>query len=91
MPTTVVLTDIVFDAAPSTVVRVRWSDGSELEFNHIDNVRQWYSQPEEDIDLTRKLCVAYAAARSFDFANLATVKDKPFTIDMSANNPIKVN
>lgn len=90
MATTVVLTNVVRDPAPSTVVRAQFSDGFELEFTDLEHLRLTVTGYDTDQTLTRHLCLAYTLARSSDLSNVSTVRNKNFTFDLSSNNPIRV-
>jgi hypothetical protein len=90
MASTVVLTEVVKAAAPSTACYVRFNDGTELEFASLGALQEWARQPDLDIGLTRRLCVAYALGRSADLSNTASVRNKDFTFDLTNNSPIQV-
>lgn len=88
MATTVVLTAVVKEAGGRC--RVQFSDGSELEFNTLEEAKAWAREPDTDIFLTKRLCLAYALGRSEDLSNINSVKDKNFTFDLTNNSPIRV-
>jgi hypothetical protein len=90
MASTVVLTAVVKAEAPSTACYVRFNDGTELEFANLATLQEWARQPDTDLSLTRKLCVAYALGRSSDLSNIASVRNKDFTFDLTNNSPIRV-
>lgn len=90
MATTVVLADVIKEPGPSTRCLARFSDGTELEFSSLASLTTIVQEPDTDAGLTRKLCLAYALARSSDLSNINPVKDKSFIFDLSNNNPIRV-
>jgi hypothetical protein len=90
MATTVTLTAVIKEAAPSTRVLVRFADGVELEFASLAQLQEWAREPDLSVTLTQKLCVAYTLARSETLTNLASTQGKSFTFDLTSNNPIRV-
>jgi hypothetical protein len=90
MATTVVLTSVVKEAAPSTRVLVRFADGTELEFASMADLVASATEPDTSVSLTQRLCLAYTLARSADLSNLASTANKSFTFDLTSNNPIRV-
>ena len=90
MATTVSLISVVREPAPSTRVLVNFADGSQLDFPDLASLVAWAQQADQSRDLTQQMCVAYAAARSPDLSNVASVSGKNFTFDLSAPSPIKV-
>lgn len=69
--------------------RITFADGVEFEFNSLADIRSWL-QDVDTIENTRKCCVAYLKARSADLSNVANVRNKTFTFDLSLSSPIRV-
>jgi hypothetical protein len=85
MPT-VTLTDAI--ARQDGTFLVKWADGSETELaspSQIDDLAQFF-----DEERTKVACLAYLRARSPNLTNLASVRNKDFIFDLSAQSPIKV-
>jgi len=88
MATTVILRDVIKQV--NGTVLVNFEGGSQLEFTSLAALQEWARQADASVDLTQQLCVAYALARSADLSNVATVRNKDFTFDLSVNSPIRV-
>jgi hypothetical protein len=83
-----VLKEVVKEVGGRTLIR--YGDGTELEFASIEEAVAWARSADTNIDMTRRMCAAYAEARSTNWANIAPVANKTFTFDLSAPSPIKV-
>lgn len=88
MPTTVVLRDVLKPS--SGKIFVNFDGGTQLEFGSIEECREWALEPDEDVDLAQRMCLAYAYKRSDDLSNINSVKDKNFEVDFSAGSVIRV-
>lgn len=88
MPTTVTLTDVLKPAGGR--IYINFADGTQLEFNSLADVQAWATEADLNRTLVQQFCVAFAMARSADLNNIAIVKNKNFTLDLSDNAPIKV-
>jgi hypothetical protein len=86
--TTVVLTDVIKD--PGGAVQVVFADGSGYSFPTLEDTLAWSTEVDQDVTLTQRMCVAYAAARSPDLSNIAPVQGKDFIFDLASPQPIKV-
>lgn len=90
MATSVTLTSVVKEPAPSTRVLVNFADGTSFEFVSLADLADWARSEDMDVRLTKQLCVAYALARSADLSSVASVANKNFTFDLTNNQPIRV-
>ena len=82
-----VLSNVIKNADGSC--RIQFADGNEFSFNSLADIAAWIADVD-GLDNTRKVCVAFLKARSSDLTNLATVRNKTFTFDLTAPAPIKV-
>lgn len=91
MAVTVTCTGV--DVLPDGYVIVKFSDGFNLEFMSIADVQRAVNEiddPQNGIDLARMMDLAYLLARQPDLTPDNVIKDKDFTLDLSAPQPIKV-
>lgn len=88
MATTVVLTKVEKRANGS--VYVEFGDGSGIIYPHLDDLKLDARAPDTNVDLTKKLVLAYALARSENLTNVASIQGKQFIFDLTNNNPIRV-
>ena len=90
MPTTVVLTDVIFAESPSTKIRVRWGDGTESEYSSLEGLINSVVELDQDELFAKNLALGWVLARSADLSNIATIRNKDFTFDLSNPSPIRV-
>jgi hypothetical protein len=83
------------------LVRRTFLPGGGIEFEFADGHTPSWSSPAEawtyiqevidnNPDLARLFCLAYAHARSTGWSNVNSVIDKNFILDVSDNSPIKL-
>lgn len=82
-----VLTSIVQDGGGYTV---NFGDTLSEQFATFDDLVAW-ALSVADVPTTKKMCVAYAIARSADLSNLSSVLNRTFTLDLSKPNPVQVS
>jgi hypothetical protein len=61
-----------------------------LEFPDLATATEWARAADANIDMTRRMCAAYAEARSTGWANINSVANKDFIFDLSNPSAIKV-
>jgi hypothetical protein len=88
MATTVVLR--AFTKLANGTVSATFGDGSVMIFESLQQLLDGCRDVDLDQDLVKRLCLAYAAARSADLSNVASVLNKNYTFDLSAAQPIRV-
>jgi len=88
MATTVVLTDVVKTTGGR--VRVIFGDGTVLEFSDLAHLTEEVLETDQDAHLVRMMALGWILARQPTLDNIAPIRDKNFTFDLSNPSPIKV-
>jgi hypothetical protein len=93
MATTVVLSNVIKEPAPSTRCRVQFTDGTELEFGTLAELREWalgIDSGPMGAELTRRMCLARLLALSPELTNINQIQGKNFTFDLTNAQPVRV-
>lgn len=67
-------------------VYIRWSDGDELEFNNLQDAKDFCQPLADDPDLLKRLFIAAFLLRNPDGSNVAIIEGRTMTLDLTAAN-----
>lgn len=89
----VTVVKITKEPAPSTRVRVRFSDKHTMEFSSPAvarrEIRQWLDEMN-DPEFLRRLALAWWAARDDQLSDVSLIEGKTLTVAIETNNPMGV-
>lgn len=71
-------------------VYVRWSDGSEIEFNGLQAAKDYVLPLKDDPDLLKRLFIAAFLLRNPDGSNVTIIEGKTLTLELDAANLLQL-
>lgn len=86
----VTLTDVNKEPAPSTRCLITFSDGTQLEFQNLAEMKQAIESLDVDPHQARLMLLAWWLRRDSNATNPALVEGKTLTLDFGAAQPFKV-
>jgi len=90
MAVSVTLTTIIKEPAPSTRCLINFSNGTQLEFGSLAEVKE-FVRDIETTENAQKLIVGRWLAQHPDGDGTASIQGRTLTINMSAVNPVSVS
>ena len=90
MAVTATLSSVVFETDPSTRILVKWSNGSEWEFNGKQELKGAAGAIDDDVDLARKMLLVRWIRANPTLNNPSLVEGKTITFDVTATPMIQI-